>query len=124
MKRIHPFLEEVEFKEEINALLSVEEIPYVLKDTKLKEEKLQKIERLRQSVESSSISYETRAQILQKLYGAKFVLGLKEGTGYLQLIASGGLGFVLGFLANDNLRNYFNKIAQEFVADFQKYSKS
>jgi hypothetical protein len=121
--KINPLLEEIELDEKVNSLLSFGELHYVLRDSKLKQEKLKKVETTRSEVECSSIDYEKKSRMLQKIYGVKFVLGLKE-TNYLQLLASGGIGFAGGFLANDNFRNYLNKIAREFVDDFQKYSKS
>jgi hypothetical protein len=121
--KINPLLEEIELEEKVDSLLAFEELQYALRDSKIKEEKLKKVETTRSEVEYSSIDYEKKSRMLQKIYGVKFVLGLKE-TNYLQLLASGGIGFIGGFLANDNFRNYLNKIAREFVEDFQKYSKS
>jgi len=122
--KIHPLLEEIEFNERVNSLLTFEEMPYILRDSKLREEKLQTIEKMRIDVENSGLNYESKSRILQKIYGNKFALSLKEGNDYLQLLASGGLGFILGFLANDNLRNYFNKLARDFITNLPQYSKS
>jgi hypothetical protein len=121
--KINPLLEEFELNEKVNYLLQFEEIPHIFKDSKLKEARLKKIDEMLKEVENSCITYEKKSLMLQKIYGGRFVLGLKEGNDYLQLLASGGLGFVFGFLANDGIRNYFNKLAKEFASNIQ-YAKS
>jgi len=114
----------MELSEKVDSLLKLEEIEYIFSNPKLKEERLQKIEKTRSEIESSSLSYGMKERMLLKIYGSKFILGLRNGNDYSQLFASGGLGFLLGFLANDRLKNYFDKIAKEFVSNFMQYSKS
>jgi hypothetical protein len=121
--RINPLLEEIELEQKVDSLLSFEELQYVMKDSRIKGQKFQKIERTISEVESSSIDYAKKSRMLQKIYGVRFALGLREND-YTQLLAAGSFGFILGFVANDRLRNYFNGLAKEFVADFQKYPKS
>lgn len=123
MAAINQLLEEFELNDKLNQLLAFEEIPYIFKDSKLKEERLRRIEEAQKELENSCLDYEKKSLMMQKIYGGKFVLGLREGNDYLQLIASGGLGFILGFFANDGMRNYFNKLAKEFASNIQ-YSKS
>ena len=99
-------------------------MPYIFRDQKLKEERLQKIEKTRIDLENSSIDYSSKIKMLQKVHAYKFLLGLKEGNDYLQLLATGGLGFILGFIANDGMKNNFNNLAKDFVANLPQYSKS
>lgn len=110
--------------EKINLLLSLQEVPYIFRNEELKKQRLQMIKYAENSVENSSLSYETKTKMRQQLYADKFVLELKEGTDYLQLLVSGGLGFVLGYIANDGVKNYFNKLAKEFVVNTTKASFS
>jgi len=122
--KINPLLAENEMNEKINSILSLEEVPYIFRNGELKKQRLQKIKEAETDIENLSLSYETRIRMKQRLYASKFVLELKEGNDYLQLLVSGGLGFVLGYIANDGVRNYFNKLAKEFVSDTMKASFS
>ena len=120
---MNPLLEEIELNEKVDALLKLEEVEYVLKNPQVKEERLKTIDKTRVEVENSALSYTAKSKMEQKIYASKFVLGLRQGNDYAQLLASGGLGFLLGFIVNDQVRNYLNKIAKDFVSSLQ-YSKS
>lgn len=124
MLKINPLLAEIEMNEKINSILSLHEVPYVFRNAELKKQRLQMIKYAENDVENLPLSYETKSKMRQQLYANKFVLELKDGTDYLQLLLSGGLGFVLGYIANDEVRNYFNKLAEEFVANTMKASFS
>lgn len=122
--RINPLLAENEMNEKINSIISLEEVPYIFRNGELKKQRLQKIKDAETDIENLPLSYETKIIMKQRLYAGKFVLELKEGNDYLQLLVSGGLGFALGYIANDGMRNYFNKLAKEFVSDTMKASFS
>jgi len=113
----------MELDEKVKSLLKLEEVEYVLKNPQLKAERLKTIDKTRVEVESSSLSYEVKNRMTQEIYASKFVLSLRQGSDYAQLLASGGLGFILGFIANEQVRSYFNKMAKDFVSSLQ-YSKS
>lgn len=113
----------MELDEKIDSLLKLEEVEYVLKNSQLKEERFKIIDRIKADVENSTLSYSIKNRMTQKIYASKFILGLRQGNDYAQLLASGGLGFLLGFITNNQVRNYFNKMAKDFVNSSQ-YSKS
>jgi len=122
--RINPLLEEIELNEKINSIMCIEEIPYILQNPKLKEEKLRKIEKAWNDIDNSTLSYSARTRMFPKIYSLKFILGLKEGNDYLQLLASGGLGFVLGIITDEVFRSYVRRVSKEFFANLPQYSKS
>lgn len=124
MCRINPLLEEIELNEKINSIMCIEEIPYILQNPKLKEEKLRKIEKAWNDIDNSTLSYSARTRMFPKIYSLKFILGLKEGNDYLQLLASGGLGFVLGIITDEVFRSYVRRVSKEFFANLPQYSKS
>lgn len=123
MCKINPLLEETELYEKINSLMCLEEVPYVFRDAKLKEEKLRKVEKTWNDIDQSTLDYSAKAKMFPKVYAIKFILGLKEGNDYLQFLASGGIGFILGVVADEGFRSYVKKIAGEFLENMQ-YSKS
>lgn len=111
----------MELKEKVDSLLQLEEVPFVLQDSQLKEKKLKQIEEVKNYLEASSLNTETKLRMVQKVYASKYILGLKEGNDYLQMLISGGLGFVLGFVANDGFKNYLNRISREVAEEMKKY---
>ena len=122
--RINPILAENEMNEKINSILSLEEVPYIFRNEELKKQRLQSIKTAETEIEKLPLSYEIQTKMRQRLYADKFVLELKEGSDYLQLFVSGVLGFALGYFTNDGVRNYFNKLAKEFVSETMKASFS
>lgn len=124
MLKINPLLAESVMNEKINSILSLEEVPYIFQNYELKKQKLQRIKDAEREIENLPLNYETQIKMRQKLYASKFVLELKDGNDYLQLLVSGGLGFILGYVANDGIRNYFNKLAKEFISNTMKASFS
>jgi hypothetical protein len=121
---MNPILEEFELNEKIDSVLTFDEIPYVFRDSKLKEEKLQKIEQTQIDLDNSSIDYAKKSRMRQKVYALRFILGLKEGNDYIQSLLAGGIGFVLGIATDEGLRNYVKNVAKEFLRDLPQYSKS
>ena len=124
MCKINPLLEEVELSKKINSAITIEELPYVFHDSKMKDDKLQRIEQIRVEVDNSSLGYAEKSAMRQKVYAFKYVLGLKEGNDYVQSLVAGGIGFVLGIATDEGLRNYVRRIANEFVRNLPQYSKS
>lgn len=121
--KINPLLEEIELNGKIDSILSFEEIPYVLRNSKLKAEKLQKIIEVEKAVGDSQINYLSKTKMHQKLYAGRYILGLKENSDYQTLVA-GGIGFLLGIIANEGFRSYVNRLAQQAVSEIQNYRKS
>jgi len=113
-------LDEIELGQKVDSILSIEEVPYIFGNDELKKERLGKIELLEREIEESGICYQSRVRMLQKIYGSRFVLQLRSGNDYLQMLAAGGLGFVLGYLANDGIGNYFKKVAGEVIDEFNR----
>lgn len=124
MCKINPLLEEIELSEKIKSVFALEELQYILHDPELKGEKLEKIEQVRVDIDNSSIGIVERSSMLQKVYAIRYTLKLKEGNDYIQALVAGGIGFVLGIVADEGLRNYVRNIAKEFVRGLPQYSKS